>query len=72
MADRSADEDVIAVNRSTRTALTSEDRFMQIEQFFDMFGDQCGPDEAVVAVAMDDDGDWWCIDLTQFEQNTIH
>jgi hypothetical protein len=47
-------------------AITEGGTRLPITKFFDSVGEECEPDEAVRAVAGDDDFGWLLIDLTDF------
>lgn len=62
--------DVVSVNRSRALAITDDDQIIKISLWFDEFGDECEPADAVSCVA---EGlhrgrrAFFVIDLSQFE-----
>jgi hypothetical protein len=65
--------EVVAVNRAMLFALTNRGEVCQITNLIDAFGDETSdPFDAVAAVAALDVDHWFCIDLTQFENVSIH
>lgn len=45
---------------------------LPITNYFDIYGEECPPDQAVSCVAGTDDFGWLSIDLTEFEKITVH
>ena len=65
------EEEVVAINRAARLALTNRDRVIHLTDFVDSDGDRCSEADAVAALAFDDEDVWWYVDLTEFsEQET--
>ena len=61
------------MNRAKRFALTDRGEVCQITNLFDAYGDETDdPFEAVAAVAELDASHWFSIDLTQFENASVH
>lgn len=60
MAD---DENVVVMSDGTEIPITN---------YFDEWGEECEPDDAVTCVAGSDSYGWITIDLTEFEQITVH
>lgn len=62
------DAEVEAVSRSRAVAVLSSGERIAITNWIDWAGDECRPDDAVVAVAgPDEQGRWFAIDLSAFE-----
>lgn len=65
--------DIAAINRQRGLAVMDDGAIIPIEVWLDDEGDECGPDEAVVAVAGPDAAGWWHpVVLSNFEQATFH
>lgn len=62
------DAEVEAVSRSRAVAVLASGERIAITNWIDWAGDECRPDDAVVAVAgPDEQGRWFAIDLSAFE-----
>lgn len=67
------DAEIEAINRLGAVAMLDNGEQLPVTNWFDLDGDECGPDEAVVAVAGPDrDGVWYAIDLECFEPIRVH
>ena len=65
--------EVEAIQRSRGLAVLTGGEFVPITTWLDDQGDECGEESAVVAVAGPDvAGDWWTIDLREFEPVFSH
>ena len=65
--------DVAAINRKHGLAIMDDGALVPVAVWFDRNGEECGPDEAIVAVVGPDAEGWWHpISLAVFEQATIH
>ena len=70
---RDADEKwVESVNLAKGVAVFNDGTTCPIDRMFDQFGDDCGPNEAVVAVCGPDNGLWYSVDLSGFEAVSMH
>lgn len=59
------------VSRSERFVVASNGLLYPITHFFDADGDECGPDEAVTAVA-GCGNTWFTVLLTQYRPRVLH
>lgn len=59
-----------AVNLTARTALTDDGEAIPITQMLDANGDQTEAPSEAVAVVAGRFGQWFCVDLRQFEGAT--
>lgn len=64
---------VVAVNCETRLVILDDGRTLPIVHFFDDFGDDCEPDDAIVLVAGHDGFGYVTIELDFFDEEvSIH
>lgn len=66
------ERDIEAVNRAQAIALLSDGTTLPVTNWFDSWGDECEPQEAVSCVAGQEGSDWWSIDLSQFASTPTH
>lgn len=65
--------DVVAVNRKTAHAVLDDDTIVEFVSMYDAFGSETDDfSEAVSAIAELPGGKWIAIDLTCFEQVSVH
>lgn len=65
--------DVAAINRKQGLAIMDDGALVAVTVWLDQNGDECEPDEAVVAVVGPDPDGWWHpVLLSNFEQATFH
>lgn len=61
-------DDIEVVNRKCSLAIKENGARLPITNWLNNCGDDCDPDDAVIAVAgPDDGGKWYTIDLREFE-----
>jgi len=54
------------------TVLLSDGTVLPITNYFDEWGEDCEPEDAVTCVAGTDAFGWLSIDLTEFDWPTVH
>ena len=65
--------DVAAINRKHGLAIMDDGALVPVTVWLDRGGDECEPDEAVVAVVGPDPDGWWRpVLLSSFERAPIH
>lgn len=66
-------DNVASINRTESIVLLCDGGSVDITHWFDCFGDECEPDDAISCVAGPDPaGLWYSIDLSFFNPVTIH
>jgi hypothetical protein len=58
--------DIVAINRKNRIVVDSDGNRGHISEFFDKYGDDCEPEDAV-SCAAECAGVWYALDLSEFE-----
>jgi len=65
--------EVAAINRDQSTALMDDGQLIEITDWLDAEGDECEPQDAVVAVAGPlPSGQWVAINLAAFAETKLH
>lgn len=66
------DKWIESINLKTGLAILNDGTQCPVDGMIDEFGEECGPNEAVVAVCGPDNGLWYSVDLSGFEAVSMH
>ncbi len=64
--------DVLAVSRAHGVVIADDGQAYPVTNWFDEDGEECEPGEALACVSQGPEGGFFAIDLTQFEELTVH
>lgn len=64
--------DVLLINRDHCIAVLTDSSNVPVVHWFDIFGEECDPDDAVTCVAGSDEKGWYAVDLQNFDYATVH
>lgn len=64
--------DVVSVNRQSGLVIFDNGEAFEVTHWIDEFGEECDPEDAVMAVSPAPNGLWADIDLTFLSNFTVH